>query len=100
MRSSAPGLTCFSRPTVAAVSCGSSRHQPSSGRVRTFKPADHDGTAGAVPPLTTVQIPREKLRAAACQLLHRMIAEEQGGVEEVMPTTLVVRASTTTARHG
>ncbi len=52
------------------------------------------------PPLTTVQIPREKLGATACHLLHRMIAEEQGGVEEVMPTMLVVRESTTTARHS
>ncbi|MBC7926713.1 MAG: LacI family DNA-binding transcriptional regulator [Bryobacteraceae bacterium] len=51
------------------------------------------------PPLTTVQIPREKLGTVACEILNRMLKEQQPAFEEVLPTSLVVRESTSTARH-
>jgi DNA-binding LacI/PurR family transcriptional regulator len=52
------------------------------------------------PPLTTVQIPREKLGATACTILNRMLKEQAPGVQEVLETSLVVRESTSTARHS
>ncbi len=50
------------------------------------------------PPLTTVQIPRERLGTLACQILQRMLRDKTRGYEEVLETRLVVRESTCPAR--
>ncbi len=50
------------------------------------------------PPLTTVQIPRERLGTLACEILQRMLRDKTRGYEEVLETRLVVRESTCPAR--
>ncbi|MCX6603532.1 MAG: LacI family DNA-binding transcriptional regulator [Acidobacteria bacterium] len=50
------------------------------------------------PPLTTVQIPRERLGTLACEILQRMLRDKVPGYEEVLGTSLVVRDSTGPAR--
>ena len=50
------------------------------------------------PPLTTVQIPRERLGTLACEILQRMLREKTPGYEEVLGTSLMVRDSTGPAR--
>ena len=50
------------------------------------------------PPLTTVQIPRERLGALACEILQRMLRDKTPGYEEVLRTSLMVRDSTGPAR--
>jgi len=52
------------------------------------------------PPLTTVQIPRERLGTLACEILQRMLQDKTPGYEEVLETRLVVRESTCPARGG
>lgn len=51
------------------------------------------------PPLTTVQIPRERLGALACEILQSMLKDKQPGREAVLDTTLVVRESTCPVRQ-
>ncbi len=46
------------------------------------------------PPLTTVQIPRERLGVLACDILQRMLKDKVPGTESVLDTTLIVREST------
>lgn len=50
------------------------------------------------PPLTTVQIPRERLGLLACDILRRMLRDKLPGTEAVLDTTLIVRESTAPAR--
>ena len=52
------------------------------------------------PPLTTVQIPRERLGTLACDILHSMLQGKEPGFEKVLDTALVVRESTATARKA
>ena len=46
------------------------------------------------PPLTTVQIPRERLGILACGILQQMLKDKLPGTESVLDTTLIVRQST------
>lgn len=54
--------------------------------------------AHAHPPLTTVQIPRERLGELAFDILFRMLHEKEPGSESVLETALVLRESTGVAR--
>ena len=52
------------------------------------------------PPLTTVNLPRERLgRCAVEALMHTLENPDQPGVEISIPTTLIVRQSTAPARN-
>lgn len=52
----------------------------------------------AHPPLTTVQIPRERLGELAFEILMRMLQKKEPGWESVLETALVLRESTGVAR--
>lgn len=50
------------------------------------------------PPLTTVQIPRERLGTLAFEILQKMLREEAPGSETTLDTQLILRESTGVAR--
>jgi DNA-binding LacI/PurR family transcriptional regulator len=52
------------------------------------------------PSLSTVRIPSQGLGDAACRILQRMIQGKEKAFEESLPTSLVVRESTGTARQS